>query len=100
MDVIVTENITKTYRIGVGRARVREMIPPPFDRAFRRLFRKWWSRDTFNALEDVTLSVEGGSSVGIVGHNGAGKTTLLRVIAGVTAPTAGSVGVSARIAAL
>jgi ABC-type polysaccharide/polyol phosphate transport system ATPase subunit len=100
MDIIATKDVTKTYRVGVGRARVREMIPPPFDRAFRRLFRKWWSRDTFNALEDVTLSVEAGSSVGIVGHNGAGKTTLLRVIAGVTAPTAGSVGVSARIAAL
>jgi ABC-type polysaccharide/polyol phosphate transport system ATPase subunit len=100
MDVIVTEDVTKTYRVGVGRARVREMIPPPIDRAFRRLLRRWWSRDTFNALEEVTLSVEAGSSVGIVGHNGAGKTTLLRVIAGVTAPTAGTVGVSARIAAL
>jgi ABC-type polysaccharide/polyol phosphate transport system ATPase subunit len=100
VDIIVTEEVTKTYRVGVGRARVREMVPPPVDRAFRRVFPRWWDRDTFNALEDVTLSVEAGSSVGIVGHNGAGKTTLLRVIAGVTAPTTGTVGVSARIAAL
>jgi ABC-type polysaccharide/polyol phosphate transport system ATPase subunit len=100
VNVIVTEDVTKTYRTGVGRARIREMVPPPFDRAFRRVFRKWWDRDTFNALEGVSLSVEEGSSVGIVGHNGAGKTTLLRVIAGVTAPTAGTVAVSARIAAL
>ncbi|MGH2650569.1 MAG: ABC transporter ATP-binding protein [Actinomycetota bacterium] len=100
MDAIVTEGVTKTYRVGVGRARVREMIPPPVDRAFRRLFRRWWNRHTFNALEEVTLSVEGGSSVGLVGHNGAGKTTLLRVIAGVTAPTFGRVAASARIAAL
>lgn len=100
MNLIVTEDVTKTYRVGVGRARVREMVPPPIDRAFRRVFRKWWERDTFNALESVSLSVEEGSSVGIVGHNGAGKTTLLRVIAGVSAPTAGSVAVSARIAAL
>jgi ABC-type polysaccharide/polyol phosphate transport system ATPase subunit len=76
------------------------MVPPPVDRAFRRLFQTWWNRDTFNALENVSLSVEAGSSVGIVGHNGAGKTTLLRVIAGVTAPTTGTVGVSARMAAL
>ena len=100
MDVIVTQDVTKTYRVGVGRARIREMVPPPIDRAFRRVFRNWWERDTFNALEGVSLSVEEGSSVGIVGHNGAGKTTLLRIIAGVTAPTAGSVAVSARIAAL
>jgi ABC-type polysaccharide/polyol phosphate transport system ATPase subunit len=100
VNLIVTEDVTKTYRVGVGRARVREMVPPPIDRAFRRVFRKWWERDTFNALESVSLSVEEGSSVGIVGHNGAGKTTLLRVIAGVSAPTAGSVAVSARIAAL
>jgi ABC-type polysaccharide/polyol phosphate transport system ATPase subunit len=100
VDIIVTEGVTKTYRVGVGRARVREMIPPPIDRAFRRVLRRWWDRDTFNALEDVTLSVGAGSSLGIVGHNGAGKTTLLRVIAGVTAPTTGAVSVSARIAAL
>jgi ABC-type polysaccharide/polyol phosphate transport system ATPase subunit len=100
VDVIVTQDVTKVYRVGVGRARVREMAPPPFDRAIRRVFRRWWDRHTFNALEDVSLSVEAGSSVGIVGHNGAGKTTLLRVIAGVTAPTAGTVAVSARIAAL
>jgi len=100
VDAIVTEKVTKTYRVGVGRARIREMTPPPIDRAFRRLFPRWWSRDTFNALKEVTLSVEAGSSVGMVGHNGAGKTTLLRVIAGVTAPTMGRVEVSARIAAL
>lgn len=100
MDLIVARGLTKTYRVGVGRARVREMVPPPFDRALGRLFPRWWARETFNALEDVTLSVQDGSSVGIVGHNGAGKTTLLRVIAGVTAPTHGSMAVSTRIAAL
>jgi ABC-type polysaccharide/polyol phosphate transport system ATPase subunit len=100
MDVIVAREVTKTYRVGVGRARIREMVPPPFDRAAQRLLRKWWNKDTFNALEDVTLSVEAGTSIGIVGHNGAGKTTLLRVIAGVSAPTKGKIDVSARVAAL
>jgi ABC-type polysaccharide/polyol phosphate transport system ATPase subunit len=100
MNAILTKNVTKSYRVGVGRARVREMVPPPIDGAFRRLFRKWWDRDTFKALEQVSISIQSGSSVGIVGHNGAGKTTLLRVIAGVTSPTKGTVEVSARIAAL
>jgi lipopolysaccharide transport system ATP-binding protein len=98
-DVELT-SLTKTYRIGVGRARVREMLPPPIDAGVRRLFPAWWARDTFNALEDVSLSIPSGSSVGIVGHNGAGKTTLLKVIGGVTAPSSGSVRVTGRVAAL
>jgi ABC-type polysaccharide/polyol phosphate transport system ATPase subunit len=100
MAAIETRGATKTYRPGVGRARVREMTPPPFDRGLARLFPTWWWRGTFNALEDVTVSIEAGSSVGIVGHNGAGKTTLLKVIAGITSPTRGSVSVSGRVAAL
>ncbi|HEY7400013.1 MAG TPA: ABC transporter ATP-binding protein [Actinomycetota bacterium] len=100
MDALVTNNVTKRYRIGIGRARVREMTPPPLDRFFAKLLPKWWTKDTFNALEDVTLSLEKGSSLGIVGHNGAGKTTFLKVVAGVTAPTNGSVKVNGRVAAL
>lgn len=100
MDAIVIRGVTKTYRLGVGRARVREMAPWPLDRALRRLFPDWWVRDTFNALEDVSVTIPAGSSVGIVGHNGAGKTTLLKVIAGVTSPAAGTAAVSGRMAAL
>jgi ABC-type polysaccharide/polyol phosphate transport system ATPase subunit len=94
------ENVTKTYRQGVGRARIREMTPPPFDGLLARTFPNWWTRNTFNALQDVSLSIEGGSSVGLIGHNGAGKTTTLKLIAGVTAPTAGSVEVTGHVAAL
>src|SRR2546427_6004127 len=100
MDAIVTRNVTKTYRIGVGRARVREMMPWPIDRVASRAFPNWWARDAFDALRDVSFSVPAGSSVGIIGHNGAGKTTLLKVIAGVTSPSKGRVDVSGRVAAL
>jgi branched-chain amino acid transport system ATP-binding protein len=34
------------------------------------------------AIDRVTLEVEGGTIVGLIGHNGAGKSTLLRTIAG------------------
>jgi ABC-type polysaccharide/polyol phosphate transport system ATPase subunit len=43
----------------------------------------------FWSLRDVTLSVESGESVGIIGANGAGKSTLLRAAAGIISPSAG-----------
>jgi ABC-type polysaccharide/polyol phosphate transport system ATPase subunit len=100
MAIVEARDIVKTYRIGVGRARVREMLPWPVDVGVRRLFPRWWTKDTFNALDGVSVAVEQGESLGIVGHNGAGKTTLLKVIAGVTAPTAGQVRSQGRMGAL
>jgi len=100
MELITAQNVTKTYRIGVGRARVREMLPWPIDKAVRSAFPNWWLRDTFNAVDDVSLAVEAGTCVGLVGHNGAGKTTLLKVLSGVTTPSAGEIRIRGRIAAL
>jgi lipopolysaccharide transport system ATP-binding protein len=54
----------------------------------------------FRALDDVSLELRRGESLGIVGENGAGKSTLLKIIAGVIKPTRGSVAVSGRVGAL
>jgi heme exporter protein A len=42
------------------------------------------------AVDDVTLSVDAGSTLALFGPNGAGKTTLLRVLSGLLKPTSGS----------
>lgn len=52
------------------------------------------------ALKNLTLCLEHGDRVGVVGHNGAGKTTLLRVMAGVYEPTSGNVAAHGRVTSL
>jgi ABC-type polysaccharide/polyol phosphate transport system ATPase subunit len=52
------------------------------------------------ALDDVTVHVEPGEAVGLVGRNGSGKSTLLRLVAGIIKPTSGSVAVGGRVGSL
>ena len=52
------------------------------------------------ALRDVDLDVSPGETVGIVGQNGSGKSTLLKLIAGIFAPTAGTIAVGGRVGSL
>ena len=47
--------------------------------------------DEFQALFGVSVSIEKGETVAIIGSNGAGKSTLMRTIAGSLIPTAGSI---------
>lgn len=42
-------------------------------------------------LQDVTIDIEPGQKVGIIGQNGTGKSTLLKLIAGDLEPTEGNV---------
>lgn len=53
-----------------------------------------------HALNGVSLRLNHGDRVGLVGHNGAGKTTLLRVMAGIYPPSDGQVHSSGRITSL
>jgi multiple sugar transport system ATP-binding protein len=48
------------------------------------------------ALEDFSLRVHAGEFIAVVGPSGAGKTTLLRVIAGLEAPTSGTIRLNGR----
>ena len=68
----------KDVFVSRGRARVREV----------------------QALRDISIAVEPGEAVGLVGRNGSGKTTLLRLISGIIRPTSGRVEAGGRIASL
>src|SRR5215216_6464783 len=54
----------------------------------------------FNALNDVSLQVNQGEILGIIGRNGAGKSTLLKVISRVLIPTNGRVRIRGKVSPL
>ncbi|KZD05698.1 ABC transporter ATP-binding protein [Thalassospira xiamenensis] len=51
-------------------------------------------------LTDISLEVEEGDRIGLLGSNGAGKTTLLKTIAGIYLPSAGELKVNGRVSSL
>ena len=44
-----------------------------------------------HALKDITLEINEGERVGLLGHNGAGKSTFLKILAGEIEPNKGEV---------
>jgi len=106
---ISLKDVSKSYHIYERPSdRLLQFVVPPLRRLVgqhgSRLLPAAWRRDAFhtqfNAVSDISLDVRKGEAVGIVGMNGAGKSTLLQLIAGIIAPTAGSVKVSGRMAGL
>ena len=82
---IKIDHLSKVYKIfDKSSDRVREALNP---------FGKRYSKD-FYALNDVSLTIKKGETVGIIVKNGAGKSTLLKVITGVLTTTRGSIQVN------
>lgn len=52
----------------------------------------------FKALDDISLDVMPGESVGLIGMNGSGKSTLANIIAGASASTSGTIHVTGEAA--
>jgi lipopolysaccharide transport system ATP-binding protein len=91
MGTIAVQDLGKAYKhYASRRARLAEWLIP-FGRERHEL--KW-------VLQDVTFTVAPGRALGVIGANGAGKSTLLKMITGTTRPTAGTVHITGRVAAL
>jgi lipopolysaccharide transport system ATP-binding protein len=89
--VIEFNSVSKAFRQGAGSKLLRQYATNLLTGKRPKLF---------YALSDVSFRVESGGSLAIVGHNGAGKSTVLGLVAGLTQPSAGTVTVDGRMAAL
>ena len=103
------DGLGKKYRIGAREApyrTLRESIVGVTAAPIRRIASvirgnpPTMSDDSFWALRDVTLDIEPGEVVGIIGRNGAGKTTLLKILSRITKPTEGQVDLWGRVGSL
>jgi lipopolysaccharide transport system ATP-binding protein len=56
--------------------------------------------DVFWALRDVSIDIQPGEVVGLIGHNGAGKSTLLKLLCRILHPTTGRIELHGRVGSL
>lgn len=90
-ESIVVENVTKQFTMQYHRT-LKQMAVA----SIKGLPLK----EKFNAVDDVSFTVEQGESIGLMGLNGSGKSTLLKILNGVMRPDGGRVLTRGRIAGL
>lgn len=90
-STIEMEGVGKRYRLGEDFSHYRYRTLRDSLGIGRRDRSEGVRREEIWALRDVSLSVREGEVLGVIGRNGAGKTTLLKMLARITAPTAGIV---------
>jgi ABC-type polysaccharide/polyol phosphate transport system ATPase subunit len=88
---IVVDRVSRTFR-----------VYPKAQRTVKDVFvaRGRLRAREVRALHDVSLAIEPGEAVGLVGRNGSGKSTLLRLVSGIIKPTSGRIEAGGRIASL
>ncbi|MBI3408478.1 MAG: ABC transporter ATP-binding protein [Planctomycetes bacterium] len=96
---IVVDNVSKHYRLGeAGNTMLRDALMGAFSRLVRRT--KGPEPTVKRALDGVSLGIERGEIVGLIGRNGAGKSTLLKILSRITYPTSGRIDVRGRVGSL
>src|ERR1700688_3235678 len=100
MAAMVLENVGVDFPIYGTQRNLRTAL---FERATGGLIQhegKNHERVVVKALVDVSMKLEEGDRLALIGHNGSGKSTLLKVMAGIYEPIAGRVLVEGRVTPL
>ena len=98
--VIRVAGLGKQYRRGVAEVRstLRDALTDFARDPLRKLRQP--KKETFWALRNVSLEVNEGEVLGLIGRNGAGKTTLLKILSRITKPTTGWAEIQGRVRSL
>lgn len=88
-EIINISNISKTYKCFDNKIDI-----------IKNLLFKTNNYTEYTALKNISLSINKGQSIGIIGSNGAGKSTLLQLISGISKPTSGNVTVRGKMTSL
>lgn len=98
---IEMQEVWKKYKIkqpfNTGTS-LKELLNQPFKITHKSELSK--ENSTFWALKDISLTINHGESVGIIGKNGAGKSTLLKLLSRITRPTRGKIILYEKIVSL
>jgi len=103
VPVVHAEGLGKRYQLGNsigGYSRLTEDLGNAFGRVFGRRPTHRPATPEIWALKDISLEINEGDIVGVVGRNGAGKSTLLKVLARITEPTEGRAVIRGRVGSL
>lgn len=95
---VAVRGLSKSYSIAHQAARLSTFGEVILDK-LRHPFRKQ-SRETYEAIKDVSFDIKRGEVVGIIGRNGAGKSTLLKIMSRITEPTSGEIDLYGRVGSL
>ena len=97
---IRAEGLSKLYEL--GELERYSALRDTLARAVRApwTFLRREKKETFWALQDVSVEVRHGEVLGLIGRNGAGKTTLLKILSRITKPTRGWAEIYGRVGSL
>jgi len=107
--IIRAENISKYFVIGHEAPERYKTLRDEVSKRTKKLFsfpagqtanRAQPTKEVFQALKDVSFTIEQGGRLGIIGRNGAGKSTLLKILSRITEPSSGRINIRGRMASL
>lgn len=99
-EAIVIENVSKLYQLGqLGTGTLREDVSRLFSKN-KHAEKSVEKNKSFYGLKDISVSIDSGSAVGIIGKNGAGKSTLLKILSQITLPSSGQIKIKGKVSSL